>query len=132
MFWTVYGDFQAQAFDGLNLVTRNAELFRIKGGELELTAFPTDGLTLQFQTSYTHARYVDFTDGSCVPGVTPPCDLSGTRLPNQPEWPQGGSADYRAPLTAPLTGYGRIDGSPQSIVYPQKKPHPKALPRSAN
>src|SRR3546814_10809714 len=44
LFWTDYSDFQAQAFDGLNLVTRNAELFRIKGGELELTAFPTDGL----------------------------------------------------------------------------------------
>src|SRR3546814_14133738 len=30
LFWTDYSDFQAQAFDGLNLVTRNAELFRIK------------------------------------------------------------------------------------------------------
>src|SRR3546814_18095514 len=104
MFWTVYGDFQAQAFDGLNLVTRNAELFRIKGGELELTAFPTDGLTLQFQPSYTHARYVDFTDGSCVPGVTPPCRRSGKRLPNAPEWQLGGSAEYRATLTASQIG----------------------------
>jgi len=127
LFWTDYQNFQAQAFDGLNLVTRNAELFRIKGGELEVTALPTEGLTLQFQTSYTHARYVDFTDGSCVPGIAPPCDLSGKRLPNAPEWTLGGSAEYRAPLTGSLTGYGRIDGSHKSSVFYQQNLDPYAF-----
>src|SRR3546814_1330090 len=53
--------------------------------------------------------------------------LSGKRLPNAPEWTRGGSAEYRAPLTASLTGYGRIDGSHKSSVYYQQNLDPYAF-----
>ncbi len=127
LFLTNYRDFQAQAFDGLNLVTRNAELFRTKGGEIEITALPTDRLTLQMQASYVEARYVSFPDGSCVPGIAPPCDLSGARLPNAPQLTLSGSVQYRAPLSANLTGYGRIDGSHKSTIFYQQNLDPFAV-----
>jgi iron complex outermembrane receptor protein len=126
LFLTNYRNFQAQAFDGLNLVTRNADLFRTKGGEIEITAMPTDRLTLELQASYVRARYVSFAEGSCVPGIAPPCDLSGARLPNAPEFTLGGSIQYRAPLTEQLTGYVRVDGNHKSGIYYQQNLDPYA------
>lgn len=127
VFLTNYRDFQAQAFDGLNLVTRNAALFRTRGGELEVTALPTNRLTLQLQASYVEARYRSFSEGSCVPGIAPPCDLSGARLPNAPQFTLSGSVQYRAPLSETVMGYGRIDGSHKSTIFYQQNLDPFAV-----
>ncbi len=117
LFLTNYSNFQAAGFDGLNLITSNADLFRSKGGEIEITALPTDGLTLQFQASYVKANYISFPNGTCPPGIALPCDLSGSRLPVAPKVTLGASAEYRTALADSTEGFVRIDGNYKSGIF---------------
>ena len=126
LFLTNYSNFQAVGFDGLNLITSNADLFRTKGGEIEITAIPTPGLTLQFQGSYVEARYVRFPNGTCPPGVPLPCDLSGNRLSHAPEVTLGASAEYRTSLNDSLEGFVRVDGNYKSDIFFQQNLDPSA------
>ena len=126
LFLTNYSNFQAVGFDGLNLITSNADLFRTKGGEIEFTALPTDRLTLQFQASYVEARYVRFPNGTCPPGIPLPCDLSGKRLSHAPEVTLGASAEYRAPLGQSMEGFVRVDGNYKSDIFFQQNLDPSA------
>lgn len=70
VFYQDYKDIQQRIRDSVNgaLVTlvRNAASATIKGGELEVTALPTDGLTLNFGAAYLDAKYQQFIarDGS--------------------------------------------------------------------
>ena len=68
-------------------VTLNAKKARIYGVEWEITALPTDWLTLNASGSYTDPRYTDFTF-SPPPGYLQPTsstNLSGTPIP-VPAW----------------------------------------------
>jgi len=126
LFLTDYSNFQAQFFDGLNLITRNAEKFRTKGGEVELTLVPAKGLSFDFSASYVDARYVTFTDGGCLPGQPSPCPLSGRRLPIAPRFTLNGAVDLRQPLTSNVMGHIRFEGEHKSTIFYQQNLNPFA------
>ena len=127
LFLTDYSNFQAQFFDGLNLVTRNAEKFRTKGGEVELTLLPAKGLTFDLSASYVDARYISFTDGGCLPGQPSPCPLSGRRLAIAPRLTLNGAVDLRRPLMGDLIGHIRFEGEHKSTIFYQQNLNPLAM-----
>ena len=110
-FYTKYKDMQlAQIYfvgTGQNLVQGNtiinAASSTIKGVELEVTAVPTDGLTLSASLAFLEAKYDDF------PFLLPngnTLDLSGERLQNAPKFAGTLNAQYLFPLG---TGEGRFN-----------------------
>jgi iron complex outermembrane receptor protein len=116
-FYTDYQNFQAQAFDGVNIITTNAGAFVSKGVEAQLTARPIDGLTLTAAGSYTDARYTRFPNGQCLPGVAGVCNLAGKRLSLAPQATFNAAAEYRRPISAGWDGYARLDYSYTGGVY---------------
>ncbi len=127
LFLTDYSNFQAQFFDGLNLVTRNAERFRTKGGEIELTFLPAKGLTFDLSASYVDARYVTFSDGGCLPGQPSPCPLSGRRLALAPRLTINAAVDLRTPLFNQIIGHIRFEGEHKSTIFYQQNLNPFAM-----
>lgn len=77
---------------------------RIWGGELQLTARPTSGLTLNAAASYVNSKILRNPDGSAflafpqrTHGQVP---VSGEAFPFTPEWTLTGDAEYRWGLSA--------------------------------
>jgi iron complex outermembrane recepter protein len=130
LFDSEYKDMQVTVRDpvsGLSLV-ENAASSRIYGGELEVTAVPTDPLSVTAGLAYTHGRYLNFdaaavtipsTSGglnpaggagssNCVPGLGAPiggnrsafCNVSGNQLLRTPEV----TADLNAQYTWDFAG----------------------------
>ena len=98
-----YKELQQSIVDGLGLVTRNAATARLRGIELELTARPTEALTLALNGSYLDGKFKKFVNsdpGHLERGVQ---DLRGNQLPNAPKWQVGGDIGY-----AINTGFGRF------------------------
>ena len=108
-FDTDYHDFQAQAFDGINIITTNAGAFVSRGVEAQVAARPVDGLTLSATASYTDAHYTSFPDGQCLTGVTPPCNLAGKRLSLAPRFTFNAAVEYRRPIASGWDAYVRAD-----------------------
>jgi len=77
----------------LNLV-RNAASATIYGGELEVTAVPIDGLTLEGSAGYVHARYDQYMARDSAGNLL---DLSATKFP-VPEWTFNVGGTYEIPL----------------------------------
>lgn len=120
-FYTLYDDWQAQAFieDSSGTGTgsfevSNAGKVSTRGIELDLTAVPVQNLTLYGALAYIRARIDEFDDGPCSPGQKaagnpPSClspaeggtatqDLAGGELPYSPDWRVTLSANYLLPL----------------------------------
>ncbi|ABI75744.1 TonB-dependent receptor [Hyphomonas neptunium ATCC 15444] len=107
-------DFQAQTLvpgpSGTSIFTvANAGKAETYGFESEITALPTENLTLSAAIAYTNATFDEFTGAPCYQLQTPAqgCsgtpasqDLSGKRLPNSPEWVVNALARYDFDLTA--------------------------------
>jgi iron complex outermembrane recepter protein len=84
--------------------TANAGDAHVYGGELELNALLTTGLTFLANGSYTHGSFVSGSFHSLT-------IASGNQLQNIPEWTTAQSLAYRVPLSEGLTGVARIDNS---------------------
>jgi iron complex outermembrane recepter protein len=111
-FHSDYKDIQvttAVSVDPIVLRTDNAGAAKVDGFEVEMAVEPTDGLTLSIGSSYVHARYTDFCDGTSdtnpangdVQGNCPAAGLvqrAGRELPNAPRWTLTLGADYQADL----------------------------------
>ena len=77
-------NFQTNAFQGTAFVFLNAGKQKSQGAELEVVATPARWLDLNFAATYNDAKFVDYVGAPGVGGV--PVDLSGTRVPQVPEF----------------------------------------------
>ena len=103
LFYTQVEDFQQQALipnEGgiVNFGVANAGIVESQGFEAELTALPSEGLTLSVALAHTKAVFDEFLRAPCddafqtaaegcvtIDGARAQ-DLSGNRLPNSPDW----------------------------------------------
>jgi len=111
-YWESFENFQAQAFDTVSngYVLLNAGELISRGGELQATALPVEGLTLNLGVSYVDAYFKTYTGDRCYadqPGCAPNgrADSSGNRLPNAPRWTTSLSAAYSRDLTDDIKGF---------------------------
>ena len=79
----------------------NAGSAEIKGFELEITAVPIEGLTLDFGVGYADA---EITDNGGVAGV-----FEGDKIQGVPNWTFTGSAEYVFDLSDDKEGFVRTD-----------------------
>ena len=84
----------------------NAAKARIRGGELEFTAIPADGLTFEASAGYIDAKYLETAPGAQV--------TTANRLLKTPEWTLHASLSYRANLGGAWSATPRIDLSYRS------------------
>ncbi|MCX2980282.1 TonB-dependent receptor [Halieaceae bacterium IMCC14734] len=98
-FFVDYEDFQAQGFDGSNILVRNAGTMESKGVEFDLIYVPNSLATMGMAIGYNDATYGEFPTGECTaaqlfavtggsPLVPADCvqDLEGKSIDNAPEW----------------------------------------------
>jgi len=111
-FYQQVHDYQLNAFNGFNFITRNVPELISQGVELEVSARPTDNLTLNAGVVYTDAYYdseVRFNPlTACVLGVTAvPCTTGGsTPNPNDPNAVYAGSPLALSPEVQVTAGIG--------------------------
>ncbi|HWM68661.1 MAG TPA: TonB-dependent receptor [Steroidobacteraceae bacterium] len=82
-------------------ITANFGKATSKGGELEVSYVPVDGLTFTASGSYT-----DATLGNAIPGTDA---QKGDRLTDVPRWTAAISGEYERTLTGNTSGFARID-----------------------
>ena len=81
LFWTDFEGYQLNTFTGLGFIINNIEEVLSRGAELEVTAYPWDGVIANFSVTYADTRYGDDID-TCFEVQYP--DLSVNRCPNNP------------------------------------------------
>jgi iron complex outermembrane receptor protein len=129
-FRTDYRNFQAQSYDPVlqQMALVSAGTARTQGVELEFTAKPAGGLSLNGGLSYTDAKFRSFPDGPCYVALDlpPTCrlgaggvrlqDLSGVDLPNSPNWKFLLSARYEFETGLPFDMFVSANSATQSKV----------------
>lgn len=95
-----WSDKQEQVFTGLSFIIDNAASAVSEGVEVEFTARPMEGLTLDGNLAYLDAHYEEFA-GS--PGAV------GRAIPNQPEYSGSLGAQYVTPITGNMELFTRAD-----------------------
>lgn len=94
-YFSKFKDFQTSAFDGASntFSLRNAGSIEIKGLEVDATATPWRGASVNFGGAWTDAKFSDFRGAPCTALQTAlrQCpatgqDLSGRKLDGNPEW----------------------------------------------
>ncbi|WP_076069035.1 TonB-dependent receptor [Sphingomonas montana] len=142
-FWTEIGDYQATVTNGQLGVLRgylaNADKVRVRGIEADVSARPTDRLTVYASGAFTDHEYVKFVDAPCPPelsggtaptagqtpslpgtagGISPSnCDISGQWLPGISKWAFSYGVEYNHPVMLfGLDGqaYAAFDGNYRS------------------
>ncbi|SDD22290.1 TonB-dependent receptor [Kordiimonas lacus] len=109
-FWVDYRNFQVNQFldqggGSTIIVISNAAKVRTKGLELELTARPTDGLSLTTSLALLDAKYRQFVDGGV--GAT---DVSGNKL-EAPDVEASIALAYERPISDSLMGFINLNAS---------------------
>ena len=98
-FHTAYKDYQANFYDTVAgaVVTRliNAGEVSTRGLELDVTARPTQRLSLNAALAYTDAKIDQF---NCPAAAAASCNLNGQTLPFSPKWKSFVRANYGLPL----------------------------------
>ena len=95
-----WSDKQEQVFTGVSFIIDNAASAVSEGLELEFTARPMEGLTLDGNVAYLDAHYEEFA-GS--PGAV------GRPIPNQPEYSGSLGAQYVTSLSMGMELFTRAD-----------------------
>jgi outer membrane receptor protein involved in Fe transport len=127
-FYQQIHDYQLNAFNGFNFITRNIPEAISQGAELEISSRPMDNLTINAGVSYTDAYYdseVRFNPSTaCVLGTTAvacsvPLSLPNPNDPNAvfanaplafaPEWTVTGGIQYEQPLGGDLRALFYVD-----------------------
>lgn len=80
----------------------NVSAAETTGVELELSARPTDNLSMNLAVTYTDAQ---FTEASTAINV-----VSGDRIPRIPDWSVSGAIDYTAPISTDWGAFFHLDG----------------------
>ncbi len=102
-------DYQLNAFNGFNFITRNIPEAISQGVELEIQSRPIEGLTLSGGLVYNDAYYdstVVFNTLDPVPNTV----SSGTPFSFAPEWVATTSIQYTMPLSDSLQALFYLDG----------------------
>ena len=102
-------DYQLNAFNGFNFITRNIPEVVSQGAELEISSRPMDGLTLNAGVVYTDA----FFDSTVVfnpfdPG--PNTVSAGDPLAQSAKWVVTGGVSYEVPITSEYRALFYLDG----------------------
>lgn len=125
LFYTQVEDFQQQALipneGGIaNFGVTNVGIVESQGFEAELTALPSEGLTLSVALAHTKAVFDEFLRAPCddvfqtaeegcvTVGGARAQDLSGNRLPNSPDWVVNGLARYDFDLNDHWQGFAQF------------------------
>jgi len=115
-FYSLVRNYQATSFyiDPSNpalagSVLTNVGAVRTRGFEVEATARPLEGLTVNLTSSYDNASYQSFRKGPCaaeygLPGSAT-CDLTGRPVVGAPRWIIGLNGTYEFPVTDDIQGY---------------------------
>ena len=98
LFYTDFQDFQLNQFTGLGFIIRNVPQVLSHGAELEMTAFPMEGLIGNLSITYADTRYGDNVD-TCFSINRP--DLSVNRCPGQSNAVSGCEDDPPLGTTVP-------------------------------
>jgi iron complex outermembrane receptor protein len=145
-FYTLYDDFQAQAFDGTSFSVTNAGSLRSWGAEADGIVAPHPSLLFGFGLGYNPTEYEEFESSPCTaaqiwainkdtPLVRSPCtqDLSGRPLDNAPKWSASLFASYERPVGTlpgfdwPLVGFLWGDWSYRGRTFLQQDLDPNLV-----
>ncbi len=102
-------DYQLNAFNGFNFITRNIPEAISQGVELEMASRLTDNLTLSGGVTYNDAYY----DSTVVFNTLDPAPntvVAGTPFAFAPEWVATGAIQYEMPLSGSLRALFYLDG----------------------
>jgi iron complex outermembrane receptor protein len=137
-FYTLYDDFQSQAFDGNSFTVTNAGSLTSYGAETDLLFVPHPIFVFGLGTGYNVAEYDDFPNAPCTAeqafferlengnlAVPTNCtqDLSGRPLDNAPQWTVSSFAQVTYPignlpwLEWPTMSFFRAEYSYRDILY---------------
>ncbi len=116
LFFTDYTDQQFFLFDQTgtqaNINIPKSELW---GGELELTALPTDSLQLDFAFGYTDSEIREYED---IQGVlVPAASILGSKVPGAPVWTLNLGLQHTAALSGTLDLVSRLDYEHRDTTY---------------
>ena len=116
LFFTDYTDQQFFLFDQTgtqaNINIPKSELW---GGELELTAIPTDSLQLDFAFGYTDSEIREYED---IQGVLVPAEaILGSKVPGAPVWTLNLGLQHTAALSGSLDLVSRLDYEHRARTY---------------
>ncbi|BFM15757.1 TonB-dependent receptor [Maricurvus nonylphenolicus] len=109
VFFTEFKDFQSQVSDGNippTFVLQNAGELETYGLEMDFALAATENLVVSGGLAYIKAEFAEYEGAACYPGQTlaQGCaadgtqDLSGTPMPNSPEWSVSLNGRYNIPL----------------------------------
>ena len=127
-FYTLVRNYQATSFffDPSNpalagSILTNVGAVRTRGVEVEATARPFEGLTLNSNLSYDNASYQSFRKGPCaaeygLPGSAT-CDLTGRPVVGAPRWTFDINGTYEFPVTDSVQAYVNAELSWRSSFY---------------
>ena len=140
-FYTLYDDFQSQAFDGNSFAVTNAGSLTSYGVETDLIFVPHPILVFGLATGYNVAKYDDFQNAPCTAAdafftrveagnvalpVACTQDLSGKPLDNAPQWTISTFAQLTYPignlpkLEWPTDAFFRAEYSYRDFLYLQQ------------
>ena len=108
-FFQQISDYQLNAFNGFNYITRNVPDVISQGVEIEMATNPIEGLNINGGVTYTDAYYdstVVFNSLDPVPNTV----TSGDPLSFAPEWVVTGAIAYRVPLSGNIGALFYLDG----------------------
>ncbi|MEZ5996348.1 MAG: TonB-dependent receptor [Hyphomonadaceae bacterium] len=113
-FYQQIHDYQLNAFNGFNFITRNVPEMITQGAELEMSTSPMEGLTFNGGVTYTDAFYdseVRFNPltvglGSADPNAV----FQGQPVAFAPEWTVTGAVAYQMPLGGDMHALFYLDG----------------------
>ena len=116
LFFIDYDDQQYFLFDQTgtqaNINVRKSE---IMGGELEITALPTDALQVNFGLGFTDSEIKEYED---IPGVLVPASaIVGRKVPGAPVWSLNLALQHTRSLTAALDLVSRLDYEHRDKTY---------------
>jgi iron complex outermembrane receptor protein len=116
LFFTDYTDQQFFLFDQTgtqaNINIPKSELW---GGELEVTALPTDSLQVDFAFGYTDSEIKEYED---IQGVLVPAEaILGSKVPGAPVWTLNLGLQHTAALSSSLDLVSRLDYEHRDKTY---------------
>ncbi|MBK6705669.1 MAG: TonB-dependent receptor [Caulobacteraceae bacterium] len=113
-FYQQIHDYQLNAFNGFNFITRNVPELISQGAELELATHPIEGLTISGGLTYTDAyfdsevRFNPLTVG--LGAADPNAVFEGQPLALSPEWTATTAIAYEMPLSGDIRALFYLDG----------------------
>lgn len=113
-FYQQIHDYQLNAFNGFNFITRNVPEVVSQGVELEMSSSPIEGLTISGGVSYIDAFFdseVRFNPLTAGLGASDPnAVFSGDPLALSPEWTATAAIAYEVPLGGDMRALFYLDG----------------------